>query len=77
MKGAEIKKIPTADSALPPSGDGPMHVVSLPVLHVHRLQLGKVTNEDLSFDAEAYHPLIGLWSDTFAYQFSSVTGLSG
>eukprot|EP00957_Ditylum_brightwellii_P204815 15340954-Ditylum_brightwellii.AAC.2 len=58
-----------------------MHVVtlplSIPVLYVHRLQLGKVTNKDLRFDAEAYHHLMGLWSDMLAYQFSSATGLSG
>eukprot|EP00957_Ditylum_brightwellii_P050566 3834435-Ditylum_brightwellii.AAC.1 len=39
--------------------------------------LVKVTNEDLRFDAEAYHPLMGLWSDMLAYQFPSATGLSG
>eukprot|EP00957_Ditylum_brightwellii_P022282 1681443-Ditylum_brightwellii.AAC.1 len=58
-----------------------MHMVSLhsaiPVSYSHDLQLGKVTNEDLRFDTEFYHPLVGLWSDTLAYQFSSVTGLSG
>eukprot|EP00957_Ditylum_brightwellii_P038823 2934570-Ditylum_brightwellii.AAC.1 len=26
MKGPEIKKIPSADSVLPPPGDDPMHV---------------------------------------------------
>eukprot|EP00957_Ditylum_brightwellii_P157179 11962683-Ditylum_brightwellii.AAC.1 len=81
MKGSEIKKIPSADSVLPPPGDDSVHLVSLPlaipVLYAHGLQLGKVTNEDLRFDAEAYHPLMGLWSDMMAYQFSSVTGLPG
>eukprot|EP00957_Ditylum_brightwellii_P147950 11265659-Ditylum_brightwellii.AAC.1 len=81
MKGTEIKKIPSADSVLSLPGDKPMHMVSLPsaipVLYAHRLQLGKVTNKDLRFSAEAYHPLMGLWFDTLAYQFSSATGLSG
>eukprot|EP00957_Ditylum_brightwellii_P023225 1752729-Ditylum_brightwellii.AAC.1 len=41
------------------------------------LQLGKVTNKDLRFNDEAYHLLMGLWSDMLAHQFLSVTGLSG
>eukprot|EP00957_Ditylum_brightwellii_P073922 5617283-Ditylum_brightwellii.AAC.1 len=65
MKGSEIKKIPSADSVLPMSGVDPIHMVSLPlaipVYYAHGLQLGKVTNEDIIFDAEAYHPLMGLW----------------
>eukprot|EP00957_Ditylum_brightwellii_P168547 12829255-Ditylum_brightwellii.AAC.1 len=81
VKGSEIKKIPSADSVLPSSGDDPTHVVSLPlaipVLYAHGLQLGKVTNKDLRFNADAYHPLTGLWSDTLAYQFSPATCLSG
>eukprot|EP00957_Ditylum_brightwellii_P104022 7925346-Ditylum_brightwellii.AAC.1 len=62
MKGSEIKKIPSADFVLPLPGDDPMHAVSLPlailVSYAHRLQLGKVNNKDLRFDAEAYHPLM-------------------
>eukprot|EP00957_Ditylum_brightwellii_P059167 4490222-Ditylum_brightwellii.AAC.1 len=81
MKGSEIKKIPYTDSLLPPPRDGPMHTVSLPlaimVLYAHELHLGKVNNDDLRFDAEVYHPLMGLWSDMLVYQFSSATGLSG
>eukprot|EP00957_Ditylum_brightwellii_P140830 10727746-Ditylum_brightwellii.AAC.2 len=71
MKGAEIKKIPNADSVLSLSGDDPMHMVSLssaiPITYAHRLQLGKVTNKDLRFGTEAYHSLMELWSDTLAY----------
>eukprot|EP00957_Ditylum_brightwellii_P126518 9643158-Ditylum_brightwellii.AAC.1 len=81
IKGAEIKKIPSADTVLPPNGNGWLHVVSLPsaipVSYLHGLQLGKVTNEDLRFNAESYHLLMGLWTDTLTYQFSSATGMSG
>eukprot|EP00957_Ditylum_brightwellii_P161854 12323342-Ditylum_brightwellii.AAC.1 len=81
MKGSEIKKIPSTDSVLPLPGDGPMHMVSLPlevlVSYTHGLQLGKVNNKDLRLDAEVYHPLMGLWSDMLTYQFSSATDLSG
>eukprot|EP00957_Ditylum_brightwellii_P157045 11952170-Ditylum_brightwellii.AAC.1 len=73
MKGAEIKTIPSADTILPPNGHEPLHMVSLPLaISVSH----KVINEDLRFDAEAYHHLMGLWSDTLAYQFSSATCLS-
>eukprot|EP00957_Ditylum_brightwellii_P052790 4002508-Ditylum_brightwellii.AAC.1 len=81
MKGVGIKKIQSADTVLPPNDNGSLHVVSLPsailVSYSHGLQLGKVTNEDLRFNTESYHPLMGLCSDTLAYQFSSMTGLSG
>eukprot|EP00957_Ditylum_brightwellii_P158493 12064405-Ditylum_brightwellii.AAC.1 len=81
MKWVEIKKIPSADTALPPNGNDPLRVVSLPsavlVSYSHGLQLCKVTNDDLRFSTESYHLLMGLRSDTLAYQFSSVTGLSG
>eukprot|EP00957_Ditylum_brightwellii_P170244 12959817-Ditylum_brightwellii.AAC.1 len=57
MKESEIKKIPSTDSALLLSGNKLLHVVSfplaIPVSYAHKLQLGKVTNEDLRFDAEA------------------------
>eukprot|EP00957_Ditylum_brightwellii_P002628 202170-Ditylum_brightwellii.AAC.1 len=70
-KGSEIKKIPITDSVLTLPGDDLMHVVSLPlsipVPYAHRLQLGKVTNEDIRFSVEAYHHLMGLWSDMLAY----------
>eukprot|EP00957_Ditylum_brightwellii_P191051 14546908-Ditylum_brightwellii.AAC.1 len=64
MKGSEIKKISCTDSVLPLPGNGLMHMVSpplaIPVLYVHGLQLGKVTNEDLRFNTEIYHSLVGL-----------------
>eukprot|EP00957_Ditylum_brightwellii_P002360 180985-Ditylum_brightwellii.AAC.1 len=51
MKGKQIKKISTDNDVIPPPGDDPLHVVSLPlaipVLYEHRLQSGKVTNKDL------------------------------
>eukprot|EP00957_Ditylum_brightwellii_P022005 1659913-Ditylum_brightwellii.AAC.1 len=81
MKGRKIKKIPTDNAVIPPPGDNPLHVVSLPsaisMSYKHGLQSGKVTNEDLRFDSESYHPLMGLWVDTLAHQLSSATGLSG
>eukprot|EP00957_Ditylum_brightwellii_P063954 4851755-Ditylum_brightwellii.AAC.2 len=81
MEGSEIKKISRADSVFPLPRDDPMHVVSLPstilVPYAHGLQLGKAINKNLRFNAEAYHPLMGLWSDMLAYQFFLATGLSG
>eukprot|EP00957_Ditylum_brightwellii_P006946 525743-Ditylum_brightwellii.AAC.1 len=81
MKGKTIKKIPNDNAVILPPGDDLLHVVSLPlaipVSYKHRLQSGKVTNEDLRYDSESYHPLMGLWADTLAYQLSSATGLSG
>eukprot|EP00957_Ditylum_brightwellii_P116616 8895580-Ditylum_brightwellii.AAC.1 len=61
MKGAKIKKIPSADNVLPPNDDGlwaksPMRSSDSMLRHITSL--------------------MGLWSDTLAYQFSSATGLS-
>eukprot|EP00957_Ditylum_brightwellii_P066657 5058797-Ditylum_brightwellii.AAC.1 len=51
MKGKQIEKIPADNAVIPPPGDNPLHVVSLPsailVLYEHGLQSGKVTNKDL------------------------------
>eukprot|EP00957_Ditylum_brightwellii_P090378 6882453-Ditylum_brightwellii.AAC.1 len=70
MKGKTIKKISADNAVIPPPREDPLHVVSfpsaIPVLYEHRLN-----------DSEAYHPLMGLWADTLAYQLSSATGLSG
>eukprot|EP00957_Ditylum_brightwellii_P074421 5654390-Ditylum_brightwellii.AAC.1 len=81
MKGKTIKKIPADNAVIPPPREDPLHVVSLPltilVSYKHGLQSGKVTNEGLRYDSEAYHPLMGLWADMLAYQLSSATGLSG
>eukprot|EP00957_Ditylum_brightwellii_P135906 10366191-Ditylum_brightwellii.AAC.1 len=81
MKGKKIKKIPANNAVIPPPGDNLLHVVSLLsailVSYEHGLQSGKVINEDLRYDSETYHPLMGLWVDTLAYQLSSATGLSG
>eukprot|EP00957_Ditylum_brightwellii_P119343 9104462-Ditylum_brightwellii.AAC.1 len=81
MKGKTIKKIPADNAVILSPGEDLLHVVSLPsaipVSYKHRLQSGKVTNKDLRYDSEAYHPLMGFWADTLAYQLSSATGLSG
>eukprot|EP00957_Ditylum_brightwellii_P062872 4769972-Ditylum_brightwellii.AAC.1 len=81
MKGKQIKKIPNDNAVIPPPGDDPLHVVSLPlaipVLYEHGLQSGKVTNKDLRYDSELYHPLMGFWANTLTYQLLSATGLSG
>ena len=55
-----------------------VHLLSaIPVSYAHGLQSGRVSNKDHKYDTEAYHPLMGLWADTLAYQLSSVTSLSG
>eukprot|EP00957_Ditylum_brightwellii_P033744 2557178-Ditylum_brightwellii.AAC.1 len=81
MKGKLIKKIPSDDTVIPLHRDGPLHTVSLPlaipVSYEHGLQSGKVSNKDLRYDSESYHPLMRLWANTLAYQLSSATGLSG
>eukprot|EP00957_Ditylum_brightwellii_P175961 13398324-Ditylum_brightwellii.AAC.1 len=81
MKGKTIKKIPADNTVIPLPGEDPLHMVSLPlaipVSYEHGLQTGKVTTEDLRYDSEAYHPLMGLWADTLAYQLSPATGFSG
>eukprot|EP00957_Ditylum_brightwellii_P060628 4603492-Ditylum_brightwellii.AAC.1 len=45
MKGKAIKKIPTDNIVIPPPGDDPLHMVSLPmailVSYKHGLQSGK------------------------------------
>eukprot|EP00957_Ditylum_brightwellii_P021146 1593873-Ditylum_brightwellii.AAC.1 len=67
MKGNTIKKIPADNAVIPPPGEDPLHVVSLPlaipVSYKHGLQSGKVTKEDLRYDSEAYNPLMGLWAN--------------
>eukprot|EP00957_Ditylum_brightwellii_P192929 14689842-Ditylum_brightwellii.AAC.1 len=44
-KGKQIKKIPNDNAVIPPPGDNPLHVVSLPlaipVSYEHGLQSGK------------------------------------
>eukprot|EP00957_Ditylum_brightwellii_P135282 10315347-Ditylum_brightwellii.AAC.1 len=81
MKGKLIKMIPSNDAVIPLPGDDPLHMVSLPsailVSYKHKLQSGKVSNEDLRYDSESYYLLMGLWAVTLAYQLSSATGLSG
>eukprot|EP00957_Ditylum_brightwellii_P088753 6758949-Ditylum_brightwellii.AAC.1 len=80
MKGKQIKKIPSNGAVIPLHGDSPLHMVSLSlailVLYTHGLQSGKVSNEDIRYDSESYHPLMGLWADKLFYQLSSATGLS-
>eukprot|EP00957_Ditylum_brightwellii_P052803 4003413-Ditylum_brightwellii.AAC.1 len=81
MKGKQIKKIPNDNAVIPPPGDDPLHVVSLPsaipVSYEHGLQSDKVTNKDLRYGSETYHPLMGLWANMLVHQLSSATGLSG
>eukprot|EP00957_Ditylum_brightwellii_P108536 8278330-Ditylum_brightwellii.AAC.1 len=80
-EGKQVKKILSNDTAIPLHGDDPLHVISLPsailVSYAHGMQSGKVSNKDLRFDSEAYHPLMGLCADMLAYHLSIATGLSG
>eukprot|EP00957_Ditylum_brightwellii_P085425 6498587-Ditylum_brightwellii.AAC.1 len=51
------------DAVIPLHGDIPLHMVCLPsailVSYTHGLQSGNVSNKDLRYDIEVYHPFMG------------------
>eukprot|EP00957_Ditylum_brightwellii_P026961 2038248-Ditylum_brightwellii.AAC.1 len=77
--GNAIEDIPEMDSVIPPFGDNNLHIVSLPsvipVSYEHGLTAGTLNLHQFEL-MEDYHPIMGLWSDTMQYQFSSKSGMS-